>query len=170
MESTVVQKLENLLLAAVPSDLTDSDVMTLRREILSQIRQFQSHWVLLDFSRVDICDSFFGRFIQSTAHTAELMGAQVVVSGLQDAVVETMVGLGMILPNIHLVLDLNDALALSRESDEELPRQMKVLSTISTLDSLIMDEGYFGASLQGSEPVDNAWVSNSAVLADEIEV
>ena len=42
------------------------------------------------------------------------MGADVIVSGLQDAVVETMVELGMTLPNIHAVLDLDDALALSR--------------------------------------------------------
>jgi rsbT antagonist protein RsbS len=117
LDTNIVQKLESLLLVAVPRDLADSDVLDLRREVLRQIRQHASRWVLLDFSRVDICDSFFGRFIQSTAHMAELMGAQVIVSGLQDAVVETMVGLGMILPNIHAVLDLDDALALSRESD-----------------------------------------------------
>jgi rsbT antagonist protein RsbS len=117
LDTSIVQKLENLLLVAVPRDLTDSDVLDLRREVLRQIRRHMSRWVLLDFSRVDICDSFFGRFIQSTAHMAELMGAQVIVSGLQDAVVETMVGLGMILPNIQAVLDLDDALALSRESD-----------------------------------------------------
>jgi rsbT antagonist protein RsbS len=117
LDTSIVQKLENLLLVTVPRDLTDSDVLDLRREVLRQIRQHMSRWVLLDFSRVDICDSFFGRFIQSTAHMSELMGAQVIVSGLQDAVVETMVGLGMVLPNIHAVLDLDDALVLSRESD-----------------------------------------------------
>jgi thymidylate kinase len=68
----------------------------------------------LDFSQVDICDSFFGRFIQSIAHMAGLMGAQVIVSGLHDAVVETLVGLGMTLPDVQAVLDLDDALALSR--------------------------------------------------------
>ena len=44
-----------------------------------------------------------------------LMGAEVIVSGLQDAVIETLIELGMILPNIQAVLDLDDALALSRE-------------------------------------------------------
>jgi hypothetical protein len=62
-----------------------------------------------------IRDSFFGRFIHSTAQMAKLMGADVIVAGLQDAVIETMVELGMALPNIHAVLDLDDALALSRE-------------------------------------------------------
>ncbi|RLC67742.1 MAG: hypothetical protein DRI48_01500 [Chloroflexi bacterium] len=115
-EIPAIQKLENLLLVAVPRDLTDDDVLRLRRQILQETRRYRSHWVLLDFSRVDICDSFFGRFIQSTARMARLMGADVIVSGLQDAVVETMVDLGMTLPHIHAVLDLDDALALSREN------------------------------------------------------
>jgi hypothetical protein len=45
------------------------------------------------------------------------MGAEVIVSGLHDAVVETLVGLGMTLPNIQAVLDLDDALALSRAEE-----------------------------------------------------
>ncbi len=121
--TSTIQKLENMLLVAVPRDLTDSEVLRLRRQVLQEIRRYRSRWVLLDFSRVDICDSFFGRFIQSTARMAGLMGARVVVSGLQDAVIETMVELGMTLPNIHAVLDLDDALALSRserESDESV--------------------------------------------------
>jgi hypothetical protein len=44
------------------------------------------------------------------------MGADVIISGLQDAVVETMVDLGMTLPGVHAVLDLDDALVLSRQS------------------------------------------------------
>ncbi len=119
METPTIQKLENLLLVAVPRDLTDRDVLNLRRQVLEETRRYHSQWVLLDFSRVDICDSFFGRFIQSTASMVGLMGASVVVSGLQDAVVETMVDLGMTLPNIHAVLDLDDALALSRENQPE---------------------------------------------------
>ncbi|MDY7079037.1 MAG: STAS domain-containing protein [Chloroflexota bacterium] len=113
-ETSTIQKLENLLLVAVPRDLTDNDVLRLRRRVLEDVRYYHSRWVLLDFARVDICDSFFGRFIQSTARMAGLMGAGVVVAGLQDAVVETMVELGMTLPNIQAVLDLDEALVLSR--------------------------------------------------------
>jgi rsbT antagonist protein RsbS len=112
---TIIQKLEDLLLVSVPRDLADSDVLRLRRQVLRDIRRYDSRWVLLDFSLVDICDSFFGRFIHTTAQMAALMGAEVIVSGLQDAVIETMVELGMTLPNVYAVLDLDDALALSRE-------------------------------------------------------
>jgi len=47
------------------------------------------------------------------------MGARVILSGLQDAVVEALVDLGMLLPNVHAVLDLDDALVLSRENRAE---------------------------------------------------
>lgn len=114
MEFNNIQKLENLLLVAVPRDLMDDEVIQLRREVLQAIRKYGSQMVLLDFSQVDICDSFFGRFIYSTSKMVELMGAQVIVSGLQDVVIETMVELGMTLPNVDAVLDLDDAIALSR--------------------------------------------------------
>ncbi|MGQ9887330.1 MAG: STAS domain-containing protein [Aggregatilineales bacterium] len=114
MDSSTIQKLENLLLVAVPRDLTDDEVILMRRDILRAIRVHGSRVVLLDFSQVDICDSFFGRFIYSTSRMVQLMGATVIVSGLQDAVIETMVELGMTLPDVEAVLDLDDALALSR--------------------------------------------------------
>ena len=118
METSSVQKLEDLLLISVPRDLMDEEVLQLRRDILRALRRYHSRWVLLDFSLVDICDSFFGRFIQSTSQTVKLMGADVIVSGLQDAVIETMIDLGMTLDNIHAVLDLDEALVLSRDQQE----------------------------------------------------
>ncbi len=118
MEASTVQKLEDLLLVSVPRDLMDDEVLQLRRDILRALRRYHSRWVLLDFSLVDICDSFFGRFIQSTSQTVKLMGADVIVSGLQDAVIETMIDLGMTLDNVHAVLDLDEALVLSREQQD----------------------------------------------------
>lgn len=119
MHFTNIQKLENLLLVAVPQDLMDDEVIQLRREVLQAIRRHGSQVVLLDFSRVDICDSFFGRFIYSTSKMVELMGAKVIIAGLQDIVIETMVELGMTLPDVDAVLDLDDALALTRSLSQD---------------------------------------------------
>jgi rsbT antagonist protein RsbS len=117
-ETAMIQKLEGLLLVSVPRDLMDDQVLWLRRQVLKDVRRHRSQWVLLDFSQVDICDSFYGRFVQSIAHMVKLTGAEVIVSGLQDVVVETLVELGMTLDDIHAVLDLDDALALSRENEQ----------------------------------------------------
>lgn len=109
-----IQKLDNMLLVTVPRDLLDEDVLLLRRLVAQNLRVYRATWVLLDFSAVDICDSFFGRFIQTLAHVAKLMGAEVIISGLQDAVIETLVDLGLPMPGVHAVLDLDDAVELSR--------------------------------------------------------
>lgn len=132
MEFSNIQKLENLLLVAVPRDLMDDEVIQLRREVLQSIRKHGSQVVLLDFSQVDICDSFFGRFIYSTSKMVELMGAQVIISGLQDIVIETMVELGMTLPDVEAVLDLDDALARSRSLSR---RQNGIMDEKDSLDA-----------------------------------
>lgn len=121
MPYTGIQKLENLLLVSVPRDLIDDEVIRLRRNVLEAIRLYKSQIVLLDFSQVDICDSFFGRFIYSISQMTKLMGAKIIISGLQDAVIETMVDLGMTLPDVDAVLDLDDALTLSRALSGDVP-------------------------------------------------
>lgn len=112
---TGINKLAGMLLVSVPSDLLDDDVIRLRRDILQAIRQYDSQVVVLDFHLVDICDSFFGRFIYSTSKTVELMGASIIIAGLQDAVIETMVELGMTLPEVDVVIDLDEAMRLTRK-------------------------------------------------------
>lgn len=112
---TGIQKLEKMLLVSVPSDLLDDDVIRMRRDILRAIREYDSEIVVLDFHLVDICDSFFGRFIYSTSKTVELMGARIIIAGLQDAVIETMVELGMTLPEVDVVIDLDEAMRLTRK-------------------------------------------------------
>ena len=146
METSMIQKLENLLLVSVPRDLMDNEVLQLRRQVARRVRQHHSRWVLLDFAQVDICDSFFGRFIQSMAQMTALMGAEVIVSGLQDAVVETLVDLGMTLPNSHAVLDLDAAVGMSRQADEDSPdRRLPAPGTgaqVAEDSDLVPGEGY----------------------------
>ena len=118
-----IQKLESLLLINVPSDLDDSEVLHLRRQALNALKRYRSRWVLLDFAQVEVCDSFFGRFIHTMTETVRMMGARVVVSALSDAVVETLVEMGFTLPGVHAVLDLDDALALSRAAGDDTSEQ-----------------------------------------------
>lgn len=114
-----IRRLENLLLVTVPAVLSDSEVVGLRRDVLRGARAHGSRWVLLDFSEVVVCDSFFGRFIHGVAEMTRLLGAKVVVSGLSDAVVETLVEMGFELPDVHTVLDIDQALALSRRDESD---------------------------------------------------
>ncbi|APR88089.1 RsbS, negative regulator of sigma-B [Minicystis rosea] len=109
----MVRKLGTMLLVTVPGSLTDSQVGELKRLTISTVRRNASRSVVLDFSEVEICDSFFGRFVHSIAASTKLLGADVVVCGLSDAVVETLVEMGFELPNVRAVLDLDAAMELA---------------------------------------------------------
>jgi rsbT antagonist protein RsbS len=111
MEASLVRKLGAMLLVTVPGALTDSQVAELKRLTIVTVRHSASKLVVLDFSEVVVCDSFFGRFIHGIAESTRLLGAAVVVCGLSDAVVETLVEMGFELPNVHTVLDLDAAVA-----------------------------------------------------------
>jgi rsbT antagonist protein RsbS len=116
MDANAVRKLGRTLLVLVPADLTDSDIIELRREAVKAARKHASKWVLLDFSQVEICDSYFGRFIHSMSEMARLVGAKAVVCGLSDAVIETLVDMGLWLENVQVTLDVDTALALLPEA------------------------------------------------------
>ncbi|UJR86644.1 STAS domain-containing protein [Sandaracinus amylolyticus] len=120
--STHIKKLEDLLLVNVPADLADTQILGLRRAILAGIERERPRWLLLDFSEVEICDSFFGRFVETMVSMARLMGMRVVVCGLSDAVVETMVEMGFELPDVTSLLDIDDALAFTRRARAVQPR------------------------------------------------
>lgn len=111
MDESFVIKLEDLLLVTVPAHLLDSEIIICRRAVLRGIREHGVSCVLLNFAEVEICDSLFGRFVQGMSEMARLMGVQVMVSGLQDSVVETMVELGFDLPGIETVLDVDEAIS-----------------------------------------------------------
>ena len=139
-----IQKLEKMLLVSVPSDLLDDDVIRMRRDILRAIREYDSEVVVLDFHLVDICNSFFGRFIYSTSKTVELMGARIIIAGLQDAVIETMVELGMTLPEVDVVIDLDEAMRLTRKQAKSAPTDaITKIDEMSNALNLEFDEDVF---------------------------
>ena len=114
--SSPIRKLEDILLVNVPGELVDSSVRLTQRQVLEALKTHRSRLLLLDFSEVVICDSYFGRFVETVARMSQLMGARVVVCGLSDAVVETMVEMGFELPATRAFLDLDDAIAFARRT------------------------------------------------------
>ena len=110
-----IRKIEDVLLVNVPGELADSSVRRTRRDVLRALGEHRSRLLLLDFSEVIICDSYFGRFVETMVGMARLMGARVIVCGLSDAVVETMVEMGFELPGTEAFLDLDHAIAHTRK-------------------------------------------------------
>jgi rsbT antagonist protein RsbS len=115
---TPVLRIGATLVATVLEDLHDRDALDLQAELLGQLERTGATGVLLDLSVVEIVDSFLGRMLNDIAVGVRLLGAQMVVVGIQPAVAITLVELGLSLPGVRTALNVEKGMALLRASGE----------------------------------------------------
>jgi rsbT antagonist protein RsbS len=114
-----ILKQNRFLIASVQGSMTDSDLMQLREELASGVRQYRSTGVLIDVGSLDVMDSFAVRTLRGVAQMVRLLGAECVVVGIQPDVAFSMVQLGLTLEGTSTALDLEDGLALLNARDGE---------------------------------------------------
>lgn len=111
MARAPVLRIGSTLVVTVLEDLHDRDAMTLQTELLGQLERTGATGVLLDLSVVEIVDSFLGRMLNDIAVGVRLLGAQMVVVGIQPAVAITLVELGLELKGVRTAVNADRGLA-----------------------------------------------------------
>ncbi|MGE3270576.1 MAG: STAS domain-containing protein [Chloroflexota bacterium] len=114
MARAPVIRIGNTLIVTVLEDLHDRDALTLQTELLEQLERTGASGVLLDLTVVEIVDSFLGRMLNDIAAGVRLLGAQMVVAGIQPAVAITLVELGLELRGVRTAINADRGLALLR--------------------------------------------------------
>jgi len=109
-----VLRIANTLVATVLEDLHDRDAQDLQTDLLGQLERTGANGVLLDLSVVEIVDSFLGRMLNDIAVGVRLLGAQMVVVGIQPAVAITLVELGLELRGVRTAVSPDRGMALLR--------------------------------------------------------
>jgi rsbT antagonist protein RsbS len=109
-----IVRMANTLVATVLEDLHDRDALTLETELFGQLERTGSEGVLLDLSVVEIVDSFLGRMLNDIALGVRLLGAQMVVVGIQPAVAITLVELGLELKGVRTAVSADRGLMVLR--------------------------------------------------------
>ena len=86
------------------------------RGLLAGIRHHRARVVILDITGVPIVDSGVANHLNKTIRAARLKGAQTIITGISDAVAETIVDLGIDWSDIETLSDLQTGLraALTR--------------------------------------------------------
>lgn len=107
-----ILRIGKVLLAGLPGELDDKTALEFGGELAGQIAADSATGVLLDVSKVEIIDSFAARVLTELATTARLLGAEVVIAGMQPAVAITLVHLGLGLPGIRTALNAEQALRM----------------------------------------------------------
>ena len=99
------------LIASIQSALTDSDMVSLREDLMEQVGRYRSRGIIIDVTALDVMDSYASRSLRNIAHMTKLRGAETVLVGIQAEVAYAMVQLGTNLEEVNTALDLEEGLA-----------------------------------------------------------
>ena len=100
------------LIASIQSDLTDSEILALRDDVIERVGRVRARGVVIDVTALDVIDSFLARSLRSIAVAAQLRGAPTVVVGIRPDVAIAMVHFDLNLEPLSAALDLDEAFAL----------------------------------------------------------
>lgn len=99
------------LIASIQAALTDSDMVSLREDLMEQVGRYRSRGIIIDVTALDVMDSFASRSLRNIAYMTKLRGAETVLVGIQAEVAYAMVQMGTSLEEVNTALDLEEGLA-----------------------------------------------------------
>lgn len=113
-----ILRISNILITSIQAELHDASAVQFKDDLLERIHTTRAQGVVIDLTAVEVVDSFIGRLISDIGAMCGLMGARVVLTGLQPAVAITLVELGLELPRVYTALNLEKGLALLKAAPE----------------------------------------------------
>lgn len=105
-----ILKLHNYLLVSIQTEIDDKTAIEFQESLLDKIHKTGATGVVIDLTSVEIIDSFIAKVLGDVVAMSDLMGAKVVLTGIQPAVAITLIELGIHLRNIPTALNLEQGL------------------------------------------------------------
>jgi rsbT antagonist protein RsbS len=99
------------LIVPLHADIDDEGVLSFQSDLTERVAQDQVRGVVIDVSALDVVDSYMARVLNDTARMLRILGASVVVCGVQPAVALTLVEMGRNLVDVPTAFNLERALA-----------------------------------------------------------
>lgn len=99
-----------VLIVALGADVSDEGAMEFQADLTERVAATQARGVVIDVSSLDLVDSFMARVLNDCARMLRLLGAEVVVCGIQPAVALTLVEMGSRLVDVPTTFTLERAL------------------------------------------------------------
>jgi len=100
----------NYLIAAIPSALSDDDLLELRDDLAKQVGECRASALIVDVTAWDVMDSFAVRIFRNMVQMIRLRGADTIIVGIQPEVAFAMVQLGLTLADVATALDLEEGI------------------------------------------------------------
>ena len=105
-----ILKLYDCLLVSIQWELDDATALQFQEDLLKKIHESNSSGVVIDITSIDFIDSFIAKVLGDVVSMSKLMGAKVVITGIQPAVAITLIELGINLQDVYTALDLEKGL------------------------------------------------------------
>lgn len=106
-----ILKLGRILLASIQVELSDNDALQFQSELVRRVAEVEALGIAIDISALDVVDSYMARVLNDTASMAQLLGAEVVICGIQPYVAMTLVEMGRGLIGADCVFNLEQGMA-----------------------------------------------------------
>ncbi|GAA1599065.1 MULTISPECIES: STAS domain-containing protein [Kribbella] len=114
-EAIPVLRIGDTLLLSLQGDLDDSSVVRIESRITDEVARTHAKGALIDVSGLIVVDTFIARAIARIVGMVRLLGAEVVVVGIQPAVAITLVELGVPMGQLDTALNAEQGLVLLRK-------------------------------------------------------
>lgn len=105
-----ILKLRQYLLITIQTELDDHTALQFQEDLLKKIHETSARGIVIDLTSVDMIDSFIAKVLGDVVDMSNLMGAKVVLTGIQPAVAITLIDLGIHMRNVPTALDLEKGL------------------------------------------------------------
>ncbi|WP_430788630.1 STAS domain-containing protein [Virgibacillus flavescens] len=105
-----ILKLHNYLLISIQTELDDNTAIQFQEDLLNKIHKSGATGVVIDLTSVEIVDSFIAKVLGDVVTMSDLMGAKVVLTGIQPAVAVTLIDLGIHMQEVQTALDIEQGL------------------------------------------------------------
>jgi rsbT co-antagonist protein RsbR len=116
LSTPIIPVLDRIVVMPLVGSIDSMRARDITRALLMGIRQHRAKIVILDITGVPIVDSGVADHLNKTIQAARLKGARTIVTGISDAVAETIVDLGIDWGGVETLGDLQTGLvtALNR--------------------------------------------------------
>ncbi len=115
-----VIRLAGNLLVSIQVEMTDRVLAKLKDDVASAVDSSGASGLVIDVAGIETMDSFISRSICDLALVARLMGVPTVLCGIRPAVAVTLAEMGINLRGVPNVLDLDDAVSLLAEKNNDV--------------------------------------------------
>jgi len=109
----IIPLMDEIIVLPLIGDLDALRAKNLLRTILSGISQHRAKIVIIDITGVSIVDTSIAAYLDKTIQAARLKGARTVITGMSDAVAETLIDLGVNWSNVETLRDLQTGLRVA---------------------------------------------------------